>query len=117
MENSNNKQFALKALLLGQTALVMVYTVLAAQKEGWDLFTVFLNNITAYSWNGQFNLDFASYLLLSGIWVMWRNQYSLASILIALVVTIVGIITFAPYLLYLLISEKGDMKKVFLGER
>jgi hypothetical protein len=48
---------------------------------------------------------------------MWRNKFSISSIIFAVIATIIGIIVFAPYLLYLLTKEKGDLKKVLLGDR
>ena len=31
-------------------------------------------------WFGQFNLDFMGFLILSAIWVAWRNQFSAAGL-------------------------------------
>lgn len=117
MAQSNNSQTLLKSLLIIQTIALLVYTGFAIKNEGWTLFTIFTNDITALNWNGQFNLDFSCYLTLSGIWIMWRNKFSISSIIFAVIATIIGIIVFAPYLLYLLTKEKGDLKKVLLGDR
>jgi len=117
MTQSINRNAFLKALLLIQTVALVVYTVYAVKNEGWALFQVITDNIYALGWNGQFNLDFSCYLTLSGLWIMWRNQFSFPSILIAVNAMIIGIIVFAPYLLYLLFSEKGDLKKVLIGKR
>ena len=84
-----NNQNLFKALLFLQTVGLLIYTV----------------------------LDFSSYLILSGLWVMWRNKFSPKSILTAIIAMIVGIMVFAPYLLYLVIKENGDIKKVLIGER
>jgi hypothetical protein len=97
--------------------LVLVYTGLAMQKEGSDLFSVFFANIKAMGWNGQFNLDFACYLLLSGLWIMWRNRFSGSSILIGLIASILGIVFFAPYLLWCLYQSKGDLKLMLIGNQ
>lgn len=113
----NNRQWVLTSILLAQTIALIVYTLYAVQHEGWTLFQIFTDNITALNWNGQFNLDFGCYLMLSGIWIMWRNKFTLPSILFAVVAMIIGIMAFAPYLLYVLAIEKGDLKKVLLGER
>jgi hypothetical protein len=117
MEKSNNKNFALKSLLLMQTLAVLVYTIYAVKNEGWDLFQIFTTNMMSLNWNGQFNLDFSCYLTLSGIWIMWRNKFTISSVFMGIVAMIMGIIVFAPYLLYLLIVEKGNIKKVLLGEQ
>lgn len=111
MKNQN----LFKALLMVQTIVVLGYTILAFKSEGANLLDVFLTNIKSLNWNGQFNLDFSCYLTLSGLWIVWRNQYSFSSILIALFAATIGIIFFAPYLIYLLIIEKGDLKKVLVG--
>lgn len=93
----------------------MIYTAYAVKNEGWDLFTIFLSNLTQMGWNGQFNLDFSCYLLLSAIWIMWRNKFSMSSILIGVVAMILGIVFFAPYLLYLVFTEKGNLQKIVTG--
>lgn len=111
-----NKNF-LKTLLIAQTSLLLIYTFLAFKNEGANLFGVFLDNIQALNWNGQFNLDFACYLTLSGLWIMWRNKFSVSSIVFGLVAMILGIIVFAPYILSLLIREKGNLKSVLIGAR
>ncbi|MBX7224492.1 MAG: hypothetical protein K1X55_00545 [Chitinophagales bacterium] len=106
----------LKALLITQTLLLLTYTVITFTNEGNALFNIFLSNIAAFNWNGQFNLDFSCYLTLSGLWIMWRNKFSASSIFIGIFAMIIGIIVFAPYLLYLFSKEKGDIKRVLINE-
>jgi uncharacterized membrane protein len=110
-------QFLLKALLLAQTLALVCYTALTFHNEGAGLFQVFLSNVAALGWNGQFNLDFSCYLTLSGLWIMWRNKFSSLSIAGGIAAAILGIIVFAPYLLYVLFKEEGDLKKMLLGDR
>jgi hypothetical protein len=117
MTKSNNSQTLLKSLVTIQTIALLVYTCFAIKNEGWTLFNVLSNNISSLNWNGQFNLDFSCYLALSGIWIMWRNKFSISSIIFAVIAMIIGIIAFAPYLLYLITKEKGDLKKVLTGNR
>lgn len=117
MTPSNNSQILLKSVLVIQAVALVTYTGLTVMNEGWSLFNVFINDILAINWNGQFNLDFSCYLSLSGIWIAWRNKFSFSSIIMAIVATIIGIIVFAPYLLYLLVTEKDNMKKVLLGKQ
>lgn len=108
---------AFKFLLVGMTLLLLVYTGLAMQREGTDLFSVFIANIRGLGWNGQFNLDFSCYLWLSGLWIMWRNRFTGISILIGLAAAILGIIFFAPYLLWCLYESKGDLKGMLIGKQ
>lgn len=106
-----------KPLLIIQTITLLTYTFIAFKNEGADLLSVFLTNIQSLNWNGQFNADFMCYLTLSGIWIMWRNKFTLSSIFIAIIAMIMGIIVFAPYILYLFVKEKGDAKKLLIGNR
>ncbi len=112
---SNNNFF--KTLLVFQTAGLLAYTFIAFQTEGAALFNVFLANIKSLTWTGQFNLDFLCYLALSGLWIMWRNKFSGKSILVGTVAMIFGIVFFAPYLLWLLYKENGDLKHVLVGDK
>jgi hypothetical protein len=111
------KQLPLVILLVFMTLAVFILTVLAFQREGAGLFRVFIGNIRAAGWNGQFNADFSSYLTLSGLWIMWRNRFTASSIILGLAAMILGIIVFAPYILFSLNREKGDLGKVLLGDR
>ena len=117
MNHSDNKIFPLKSLLIIQTIVLIAYTIYVTKIEGWTLFQKIIDNVTTFSWSGQFNLDFSCYLILSGLWIMWRQKFSLYSIAFAVMAMIIGIIAFAPYILYLLRKENGNLKKVLLGER
>lgn len=111
------KQILLKVVLITQTITVGLLTVIAFKNEGTNLFSIFIANIQAMNWNGQFNLDFSSYLILSGLWIAWRSKFSTSSIIFAILSAILGIIVFAPYLLYLLKKENGDLKKLLIGDK
>lgn len=104
-------------MLLGLQAItVIIYSVIVFHNYGAGIFEVFINNIVSMTWAGQFNLDFLSYLILSGLWIMWRNKFSTSSILLGILCMIIGIMIFAPYLSYLIIKEKSDFKKVLIGK-
>ncbi|TAE79927.1 MAG: hypothetical protein EAY81_10855 [Bacteroidetes bacterium] len=105
----------LSALLIAQTFTLLLYTAWAFTNEGANLFSTFFANIQAMGWSGQFNADFTCYLLLSGLWIMWRNQFTRSSVLLAMLASIIGILFFAPYLLYLITKENGNLKRVFIG--
>jgi hypothetical protein len=111
----NRQSKALVGLLLAKTITLLIYTYLTVQHEGWNLLEVIRTNILSLNWSGQFNLDFICYLLLSGLWIMWRNRFSTASMAISIVAMTIGIMVFAPYLTYLIIREKGNLQRVLLG--
>jgi hypothetical protein len=117
MKTFKMSKIALIALLILQTVSLMAYTIYVGSEHGWNFLDVAISNISSLTWNGQFGLDFSSYLVLSGIWIMWRNCFSLKSILIAALAMIVGIIIFAPYFLFLMVKEKGDICRVLIGNR
>jgi len=103
-------------LLIVQTLFLAVYTLLAIRAEGFGFLQIAADNIAALNWSGQFALDFSCYLLLSGLWLMWRGQFKASSIGLGLVAMVAGILFFAPYLLYLLYQAQGNWKVVLLGE-
>lgn len=117
MDRLKGNQYFLKTLLIIQALALIGYSIFAYNNEGWGLYTIFAENILDLGWNGQFNLDFMCYLLLSGLWIVWRNNYTASSILIATMAMVIGIMFFAPYVLSLLINEKGDLNKVIAGNR
>jgi hypothetical protein len=116
--NIFNKNILLLTILLSmQTLSIFIYTAYAFAREGYDLFSIFIDNMLSLNWNGQFNLDFSCYLTLSGLWIMWRNKFDLSAIIFGVIAMILGIIVFAPYILYLLAVEKGNLKNVLIGNR
>ena len=111
-----NTSFVLATVLTAQTLLLLVYTYFAGTNEGWNLLAYLLEHVQNLGWAGQFNLDFACYLLLSALWVLWRYRYRHAAWPLALLAMVGGILFFAPYLLFLLQRHRGDLKAVLLGE-
>lgn len=112
-----NKHYFLKGLLIIQTLGLLIYTVIAIQNDGANFLARAQEFATSMTWMGQFALDFQCYLILSALWIAWRDKFSRNSIIIAIVAMILGIIVFAPYLLYLLSKEKGDLKRILIGNR
>ena len=104
-----------RLLLLLFTAMLAVYTGIVVVHHGWVLFSVFTADIAALNWPGQFNLDFTCYLILSAIWMAWRHGFSPGSLVMAIAAAIIGIMIFAPYLLYISFQAKGDVRHILLG--
>ncbi|WP_338763267.1 hypothetical protein WAF17_19275 [Bernardetia sp. ABR2-2B] len=114
---SLKRQPLLFITLLLQAIVVFIYTAYVGLQDGWIFIEVAITNLTSLTWNGQFTADFSCYLLLSGLWIMWRNKFSISSIFIALFAMVLGIIIFAPYFIWLLYNEKGNLIKVLIGTR
>lgn len=117
MMKSNNKHIFFKGLLIAQTIGVLVYTIITIQNDGINFLAKAQEFISSMKWIGQFALDFNCYLMLSALWIAWRNKFKVQSNAFAIIAMILGIIVFAPYLLYLLHKEKGDLKRVLVGDR
>jgi len=117
MNQNKNHWLFLATLLALKTIAVGIYTILVAKNEGFIFAQVAIENVKSLAWIGQFTLDFGCYLILSALWIVWRNRYKPSSIVMAIVAGIFGIVVFAPYLLYLLYSERGDVIAVLVGDR
>ena len=106
---------AFRTFLVAFWLILIVYTLMVIGTHGLNLFHAFFGDMAAMAWSGQFNLDFMGFLLLSGIWVAWRNRFSVTGLLLALLAVFGGITVLMPYLLYLSYAARGDMREVLLG--
>ncbi|MEM7660596.1 MAG: hypothetical protein AAF399_31120 [Bacteroidota bacterium] len=113
----SSAQTPLKIILAVQTIGLLIYTFFTIQRDGANFFGAALEFATSLTWMGQFSLDFACYLILSTLWIMWRGKYSWQSLVIGSLAGILGIIVFAPYVFWLLVQEKGDLVRVLIGDR
>ena len=95
---------------------IVAYTLLVIANHGINIFPIFFGDIFAMGWPGQFNLDFASFLLLGGLWLAWRHHFSVIGILFGLFMQVGGMPFLASYLLVQSFRTKGDMKVMLLGE-
>jgi hypothetical protein len=106
---------AFRVLLVSIFALVLAYTGLVASAKGWNFLPVFFHDIFAVNWPGQFNLDFSCLLLLSGLWLAWRHQYSPLGIALGMLALVGGSPLLCTYLFIASIQAKGDVKVLLLG--
>lgn len=114
---TTNSQTLFKALLILQTISVAVYTYFTIQADGWNFFAAAIEHLASMQWKGQFSLDFFAYLLLSALWIGWRNRYSTQAIVLSVTALIFGILFLAPYLIYLISTHNGNLRAVLVGER
>lgn len=61
------------------------YTAIVVANYGLGLLPIFLGDIVALTWPGQFNLDFLCFLVLSAPWTAWRNTFSGVGLLLAII--------------------------------
>ena len=58
-------------------ATVGIYTFPVVSEFGIIvLLPSFFGEIGEVNWQGQFNLDFLMFLLMSGFWIAWRNNFT-----------------------------------------
>ena len=106
----------LRAYLAVVLACLAGYTLVVGLEHGWNLLPVFFSNIAEMSWSGQFNLDFMTFLGLSGIWVAWRHRFTAGGIGLGIVAFFGGMMFLAPYLLWAIARARGDAAVLLLGE-
>jgi len=92
------------------------YTAIVGLDHGWNLLPVFFGDIAALTWPGQFNSDFMTFLLLSGLWLAWRHQFSAGGIFLGVLGVFGGMMVLAPYLLYASFRANGDIAILLLGK-
>lgn len=97
--------------------LVLIgYTLVVTVNHGLILFAVFFGDMASMGWPGQFNVDFMGFLLLSAIWVLWRNQFRPSCYPLAFLAAVGGMSFLPIYLLYLGHQTDGDMGRILLGD-
>ena len=106
---------AFRLLLIVMIVTITTYTAHVGLHHGWNLLPLFFGEMTAMTWQGQFNVDFNGFLILSGLWLAWRHQFSLAGLVLGVFGLVGGIMFLAPYLLIVSFATKGDVKAMLLG--
>lgn len=106
-----------RVLLIAIFMTIAVYTAIVISGHGWNLLPVFVGEIGAMGWSGQFNLDFLGFLLLAGLWLAWRHDFSPAGLVLGLFGVFGGMLFMSAYLLIASIMAGGDMKTLLLGSR
>ena len=106
---------AFRMFLVAVFVVIAGYTLVVIADHGLNLLPVFFGDMTKMQWPGQFNLDFMCMLLLSGLWVSWRHQFSGPGVVLGLVAVFGGALFLSAYLLVESFRTKGDMRKLLLG--
>lgn len=92
------------------------YTGIVGLNHGWNLLPIFFGDMATMTWPGQFNADFMTFLLLSGLWLAWRHHFSAGGVCLGVLGVFGGMMLLAPYLLYASFQAKGDIKILLLGK-
>lgn len=105
-----------RAFLAVCLIVIAVYTSITIAHHGANLLPVFFGDMAKMGWPGQFNLDFMTLLMLSGLWVAWRHQFSASGIALGVLAVFGGMLFLSVYLLIHSVKTRGDVKALLLGE-
>ena len=106
-----------RLFLIACLVAIVAYTSVTIANHGMNLLPVFFGDMARMEWPGQFNLDFFTFLLLSGVWVAWRNDFKPTALALAVMAVLGGMLFLSIYLLFLSFRTGGDIKVMLLGER
>ncbi len=101
--------------LMAMWGFLAFYTGHVITNHGLNLFPYFFGDMAAWTWAGQFNLDFMMMLFLSACWTAWRNGFSISGIALAIFAFFGGAGFLLPYLTYLAWKHDGDTASIALG--
>lgn len=105
----------LRILLILMTGVMAATTGAVMLREGVDFLTPFISAVLVLGWQGQFNLDFACYLILSALWIAWRAGFAPGACAIAALAALLGMLVFAPYVLVQIAKSRGGLAALLLG--
>lgn len=106
-----------RIVLIAIFLVILGYTLVVGAALGWNLVPAFFAAIGAMTWQGQFNVDFSCFLILSGLWTAWRNNFSPLGLVLAPVASFGGALFLSVYLLILSVQTNGDMAALLLGTK
>ena len=104
-----------RALLVAAFLVVGTYTAITIANHGATLLPVFLGDIAGMTWRGQFNVDFWTYLVMTGLWVAWRDRFSGRGVALGLAASVLGMPFLSAYLLVASVRSGGDPRRILLG--
>ena len=96
---------------------LLIYTIVVSAEHGMGLLPIFFGDIAAMGWPGQFNADFLCMLILSGLWLAWRHQFSAAGIVLGLCGLFGGALFLTLYLLIQSFRVEQRWEVLLLGPR
>ncbi len=104
----------LRTVLVVHLAVLTAYTLIVIGNHGLNLFPAFFGDMALMGWAGQFNLDFIGFLMLSGLWTAWRNNFSPLGLLLGVVAFFGGMMFLSIYVLILSLGAR-DIQDILLG--
>ena len=106
---------AFRALLALVFTILVVVTAITIANHGPNLFPVFFGDIAELTWRGQFNVDFACFLVFSALWLMWRHEFSGAGLVLGVFGFFGGALFLSAYLFVMSRRVDDDVAALLLG--
>ena len=104
-----------RILLCTMIIWIICFTMIVGINHGWNLIPIFFRDIISLTWPGQFNADFMCFLVLSGLWVAWRHQFSPIGLVLMPIAFFFGIMFLSIYLLIISFTTKGKTTAMLIG--
>ena len=109
---------AFRVVLVVLFVWVVGYTIPVLAEHGLaPLLPTFFGDMAEFTWPGQFNADFFGFLVLSGLWVAWRNHFSPLGLALGVVALFGGIPFLTAYLFIMSFRVDGDLRTLIMGPR
>lgn len=105
----------LRVFLVASTVLIYAVTLLATASQGINWPAIALNDLVALNWRSQFDTDFLVYLILTAVWIAWREGLTTKGYAFAFLNIFLGGMFGFPYLLWATYQANGDPTLVLLG--
>ena len=107
----------LKSLLSLLLIFLSGYTIITISAHGWNLFPIFLGDLQALTWRGQFNADFTCFLTLSAAWVSWRHHFSAGGFALGALAFFGGALFLTTYLLVEIHRTDATLEQLLVQRR
>jgi hypothetical protein len=105
----------LRYSLVLSTIIIYLFTVIAIKGYGFNWPAIAISDLVSLNWRSQFDIDFLIHLLLLATWVVWREGATARAYLYGFLSVVLGGMFSFPYILYISIKAKGDVKTMLLG--
>lgn len=105
----------LRVFLIAATVVIYAVTISAISSDGiyWPI--VFFGDLLSLDWRAQFNIDFLIHLFLLATWIAWREGFTAKGYVFGFLSVFLGGMFGFPYILWAIVSAKGDPKRMLLG--
>lgn len=108
---------AFRVFLLVMFVAIAAFTAITTVNHGIDVLPIFFGDMMQMTWPGQFNFDFSCFLIMSGLWVSWRHNFTIGGTLLGIVATFGGALFLSLYLLVQTFLHDGDSAALMLGSK